>query len=144
MKELTLFWLVSMIILFVIEAATVNLVTVWFALGALAALITSMLGGQLWLQIVVFLAVTVATLFPTRKIAKKYFGKNSHQPTNADAVIGKDCVVLEEIDNLNSTGVVKCQGIVWTARSQTGETIEKDAVVTAIAIEGVKLIVARK
>lgn len=144
MKELTLFWLVSMIILFVVEAATVNLVTVWFALGALAALITSMLGGQLWLQIVVFLAVTVATLFPTRKIAKKYFNKSSHQPTNADAVIGKDCVVLEEIDNLNSTGAVKCQGIVWTARSQTGEAIEKDAVVTAIAIEGVKLIVARK
>ncbi len=144
MKELTLFWLVSMIILFVIEAATVNLVTLWFAFGALAALITSMLGGQLWLQIVVFLVVTVATLFPTRKLAKKYFGKGSHQPTNADAVIGKDCVVLEEIDNLNSTGAVKCKGVVWTARSQTGESIEKDAVVTVIAIEGVKLIVARK
>ncbi len=144
MKEMTLFWLIAMIALFAVEAATVNLVTLWFAFGALAALITSLLGGQLWLQIVVFIAVTVITLIPTRKIAKKYFGKNRHQATNSDMVIGKDCIVVEEIDNLISKGAVKCAGKEWSARSENGEKIAEGETVTAIAIEGVKLIVRRK
>lgn len=144
MKEMTVFWLVAMIALFVVEAATVNLVTLWFAFGALAALITSLLGGELWLQIVVFIAVTVITLIPTRKIAKKYFSKSHHQATNSDLVIGKDCIVVEEIDNLISTGAVKCLGKEWTARSENGEKIAVGETVIAIAIEGVKLIVRKK
>ncbi len=141
MKEMTIFWLVSMIALFVIEAATVNLVTVWFAFGALAALITSVAGGSLWLQIVLFIAVTIITLIPTRALAKKFFNKSKHQPTNADMVIGKPCTVTEEIDNLSGTGAVKCLGKEWSARSESGEKIEKGTVTTVVAIEGVKLIV---
>lgn len=144
MKEMTVFWLVSMIALFVVEAVTVNLMTIWFAFGALAALVTSLLGGQLWLQIVVFIAVTVLTLIPTRKLAKKYFSKSHHQPTNADMVIGKDCTVVEDIDNLLATGAVKCMGKEWTARSESGEKIAQGETVTAVAIEGVKLIVRPK
>ena len=144
MKEMTVFWLVAMIALFVVEAATVNLVTLWFAFGALAALITSLLGGELWLQIVIFIAVTVITLIPTRKLAKKYFSKSHHQATNSDLVIGKDCIVVEEIDNLISTGAVKCLGKEWTARSENGEKIAVGETVIAIAIEGVKLIVRKK
>ena len=144
MKEMTVFWLVSMIVLFVIEAATVNLMTLWFAFGALAALVTSLLGGQLWLQIVVFIVVTILTLIPTRKIAKKYFSKSHHQATNFDMVIGKDCIVVEDIDNLLSTGAVKCMGKEWTARSENSEKIAVGETVTAIAIEGVKLIVRPK
>ena len=143
-KEMTVFWLVAMIAFFVVEAATVNLLTLWFAFGALAALITSLLGGELWLQIVVFIVVTVITLIPTRKLAKKYFSKNHHQATNSDIVIGKDCIVVEEIDNLLSTGAVKCLGKEWTARSESGEKIAAGETVTAVAIEGVKLIVRRK
>ena len=144
MKEMTVFWLVSMIALFVIEAATVNLMTLWFAFGALAALIASLLGAELWLQIVLFIAVTIVTLIPTRKIAKKYFGKAKHQPTNADMVIGKECIVTEKIDNLSSTGAVKCMGKQWTARSEDGEVIAEGEVVTAVEIKGVKLIVSPK
>ena len=144
MKEMTLFWLISMIVLFVVEAATVNLMTLWFAFGALAALITSLLGGELWLQIVMFIAVTVITLIPTRKLAKKYFSKSHHQATNSDIVIGKDCIVVEEIDNLISTGAVKCLGKEWTARSEDGRKIATGETVTAVAIEGVKLIVRQK
>lgn len=144
MKEMTLFWLIAMIALFVIEAATVNLVTLWFAFGALAALITALLHGQLWLQIVVFIAVTVITLIPTRKLAKKYFSKSHHQATNYDMVIGKDCTVTEEIDNLLSVGAVRCLGKEWSARSENGEKIAAGETVTAIAIEGVKLIVRLK
>ena len=144
MKEMTLFWLIAMIALFVAEAATVNLMTLWFAFGALAALITSLLGGQLWLQIVVFIAVTIITLIPTRRLAKKYFSKNHHQATNSDIVIGKDCIVVEEIDNLLSVGAVKCLGKEWTARSEDGKKIALGETVTAVAIDGVKLIVRRK
>ncbi len=144
MKEMTLFWLIAMIALFVAEAATVNLMTLWFAFGALAALITSLLGGQLWLQIVVFIAVTIITLIPTRRLAKKYFSKNHHQATNSDIVIGKDCIVVEEIDNLLSVGAVKCLGKEWTARSEDGKKIAPGETVTAVAIDGVKLIVRRK
>lgn len=143
MKEMTLFWLVAMIALFVVEAATVNLVTLWFAFGALAALVTSLLGGELWLQIVIFIAVTIITLIPTRKLAKKYFSKN-YQATNSDMVIGKDCSVVEDIDNLLSTGAVKCMGREWTARSENGEKMTAGETVTAVAIEGVKLIVRKK
>ena len=144
MKEMTLFWLISMIALFVVEAATVNLVTIWFAFGALGALVTSLLGGDLWLQIVIFIAVTILTLIPTRKLAKKYFSKSHHQATNSDIVIGKDCVVVEDIDNLLSAGAVKCMGKEWTARSENGEKIAAGETVTATAIEGVKLIVRPK
>lgn len=144
MKEMTLFWLIAMIALFIVEAATVNLVTLWFAFGALAALATSLLGGELWLQIVIFIAVTIITLIPTRKLAKKYFSKNHHQATNSDMVIGKDCSVVEDIDNLLSTGAVKCMGREWTARSESGEKMTAGETVTAVAIEGVKLIVRKK
>ena len=144
MKEMTLFWLIAMIALFVAEAATVNLMTLWFAFGALAALIASLLGGQLWLQIVVFIAVTIITLIPTRRLAKKYFSKSHHQATNSDIVIGKDCIVVEEIDNLLSAGAVKCLGKEWTARSEDGKKIALGETVTAVAIDGVKLIVRRK
>ncbi|MBO5937499.1 MAG: NfeD family protein [Clostridia bacterium] len=144
MKEMTLFWLISIIVLFIVEAATVNLMTIWFAFGALAALVTSLLGGKLWLQIVVFIAVTIVTLIPTRKLAKKYFSKSHHQPTNSDMVIGKECIVTEDIDNLVSVGAVKCAGKEWTARSEHGERIAAGETVTAVAIEGVKLIVRPK
>lgn len=141
MKEMTLFWLIAMVVLFIAEAATVNLVTIWFAFGALGALITSLAGGELWLQIVVFIAVTVATLIPTRRLAKKYFGKGKHQPTNADMVIGKECIVTEQIDNIAATGTVKCLGKLWSARTKNGSIVAPGQRVTAVAIEGVKLIV---
>lgn len=143
MKEMTIFWLVAMIGLFIVEAATVNLVTIWFAFGALAALITSVAGGELWLQIAIFLAVTIITLIPTRKLAKKYFGKNRHQATNADMYIGQLCTVTENIDNINAQGAVRCLGKEWTARSRNGEKIAVGETVTAVAIEGVKLIVKK-
>jgi membrane protein implicated in regulation of membrane protease activity len=142
-KEMTVFWLVAMIGLFIVEAATVNLVTIWFAFGALAALITSIAGGELWLQIVMFIAVTIITLIPTRKLAKKYFGKNRHQATNADMYIGQLCTVTEDIDNINALGAVRCMGKEWTARSESGEKIAAGETVTAVAIEGVKLIVKK-
>ncbi len=143
MNELTIFWLVAVIILGIIEASTVSLVCIWFALGALAALISSLFGGPLWLQILLFIIVTVVTLIFTRPLVKKYFSKDSHKPTNADMVIGKDANVIEAIDNLSGTGAVRCMGKIWSARSENGEIIAEGQIVTPVKIEGVKLIVSK-
>lgn len=141
MNELTIFWLVAVIVLGVIEAITVGLVTVWFALGALAALISSLFGGPLWLQILLFFVVTAVSLITTRPLVKKYFGKSSHKPTNADMVIGKQAHVTEAIDNLRGTGAVKCLGKEWSARSENGEAVAVGEIVVPVKIDGVKLIV---
>ena len=141
MDNIEIFWLAASIVLFVLEAVTVSLVTIWFALGALGALFTALLGGELWLQIVVFFAVTIITLIETRPIVKKHFNKNHHQPTNADTLIGKICVVTEDIDNVAATGQATCLGQVWSARSLNGETIKKGSKAKVDSIHGVKLIV---
>lgn len=144
MNELSIFWLAAVIVLGIVEALTVGLVTVWFALGALAALISSLFGGPLWLQILLFFVVTAVTLITTRPLVKKYFGKNSHKPTNADMVIGKEAQVTESIDNVKGLGAVRCQGKEWSARSENGEAIPKGEIVIPVKIEGVKLIVKAK
>mgnify|MGYP000023138427 FL=1 len=136
-------WLVAMVALLIVEALVPGLVSIWFAIGAFAALIAALLGAPLWLQVVWFLAVSVATLALTRPLARRYVNSRV-QPTNADALIGRDCVVTETIDNLAGTGAVKIDGKVWTARAESEE--EKYAVgdvVKAQKIEGVKLIVKK-
>lgn len=143
MNELTIFWLVAVIALGVIEAITVGLVTVWFALGALAALVSSLFGGPLWLQILLFIVVTAVSLVTTRPLVKKYFNKDSHKATNADMVIGEKAAVVESINNLEGTGAVKCQGKEWSARSKDNEVIESGEIVTVVEIQGVKLIVKK-
>lgn len=141
MDKIEIFWLAACILMFVVEAVTVNLVSVWFALGALAALITALIGGQLWLQIVIFFAVTILTLIATRPLVKKYFNKQHHEPTNADMLIGKICIVTQDIDNIAATGEANCSGSTWTARSLTGSIIKKGSKARVHSIQGVKLIV---
>lgn len=137
----TFAWLVLMVVLFGTEVVTVNLTTIWFALGALAALICSICGGQLWLQIVWFLAVSVLALVFTKPLVKKYVN-NKAQATNADMVIGQTCIVVEPVDNVKGTGAVTVGGKTWTARSEHGDVFAPGERVTAMRIEGVKLIVA--
>lgn len=140
----TMFWLVAMIVLLVIEGVVPGLVSIWFALGALAALISAALGAPIWLQCLWFAFVSVGTLALTRPLAKKYVNAKV-QPTNADVLIGKECVVTEEIDNLLGQGQVIAQSMEWTARSAVEELkIPKGSVVTVERIEGVKLIVSAK
>lgn len=141
MLDMSIVWLVAMVALLIVEALVPGLVSIWFAIGALAALIAALLHAPLWLQIVWFLAVSVATLVLTRPLAQKFVNSRT-QPTNADALIGRDCVVTESIDNLAGTGAVKIDGKVWTARSENENArFAAGDVVTAVRIEGVKLIV---
>lgn len=136
-------WLVAMVVLLIVEAIVPGLVSIWFAIGALAALIAALLNAPLWLQVVWFLAVSAATLVLTRPLAQRYVNSRV-QPTNADALIGRDCVVTEDIDNLAGTGAVKIGGKVWTARAEDeNEKYAQGDVVKAVRIEGVKLIVKK-
>lgn len=103
------FWLIALIVLLVGEAITIGLTFVWFAVGALGALIVSVLGGALWLQVVVFLALSGVTLALARPVFARFL-KTSHAATNADRVIGQTAVVTEQIDNLSGTGQVNVAG----------------------------------
>jgi membrane protein implicated in regulation of membrane protease activity len=139
--NMALVWLIAMIVLLIIEAAIPGLVSIWFAIGALAALISALFKAPLWLQIVWFLVVSIATLCLTRPLAQKYVNSRV-QPTNSDALIGKDCLVTEDINNLEGTGAVKIEGKIWTARAENeDEHYVAGEVVKAVRIEGVKLIV---
>ena len=138
--NMSIVWVVIMVVFLVVEAATAGLTCIWFAIGSLAALIAALFDAQLWLQIVWFLVISFVTLYFTRPLVKKYVNSRS-QPTNADMVIGKEALVTEDIDNVEATGAVSVGGKVWTARSADGGRIKSGAVVSVLRIEGVKLIV---
>ncbi len=139
--SMTAVWLVAMIVLLIIEGIVPGLVSIWFAIGAFAAMISAILGAPLWLQVLWFFAVSILTLCLTRPFAKKYVNSRA-TPTNADMLIGKECVVTEEIDNVLGTGTVTVGGKVWTARTEEPDgKAETGKVMTVVKIEGVKLIV---
>ena len=133
-------WIGAMIAFGILEAATVNMISIWFVGGALAALIAAVLGAQLWLQCLIFFAVSgvlLACLFP---VAKKHIGAKS-VPTNLDRMIGEEAVVTEAVDNLHGTGALKIDGKEWSVRSASGEPIPSGCVVKVVKIEGVRLYV---
>ena len=140
---LTVIWIVLLGLFLILDAATVQLVSAWFALGALCALLANLCGvGVIW-QIVLFLIVSAICLIATRPLVKKMTATKI-QKTNADRCIGAEAVVLEEINNLKSTGLVKAMGNTWTARAEDGSVIPKDAVVIVRKMDGVKLIVSQQ
>lgn len=135
-----IFWIVLLVVLIIVEAVTAQLVTIWFAAGAAAALIAELCGLQQWLQWVIFIAVSAVALIATRPLVRKVTNKTV-QPTNADRCIGQTAVVIEDIDNIEGKGQVHVNGVTWTARSSDGSVFRKDERVTVEKIEGVKLIV---
>ncbi len=136
-------WLALLILFAVAEALTVGLVSVWFAAGALVALLSTFFTGNIWVQIFLFLAVSLAAMVILRPLARRYV-LPTVVPTNADRVIGREAVVTEAIDNLNGKGAVVVFGVAWTARSEDGAPIPEAATVVVKRIEGVKLFVERK
>jgi membrane protein implicated in regulation of membrane protease activity len=134
-------WLIALIVLLVGEAITVGLTFIWFAVGALFALLTAVLGGGIWLQIAVFLVTSALTLALVRPAAARLLRTGS-SPTNADRVIGQTALVTESIDNVAGKGQVNISGQVWTARSQYDVAIPAGQEVKVLRIEGVKVFVA--
>lgn len=137
----SILWLVALIALMVLEAATVTLVSLWFALGALAALVTSLFVDNIWVQFGVFLAVSLVTLLAIRPLTRRYVTPKQ-VATNADQVVGMEALVTQAIDNLNATGQVSVKGAVWTARTEEETVIPAGSTVKVLRIEGVKLIVS--
>lgn len=137
---ISILWLVLLAVLIVIEIATLGLTTIWFAGGALTAFLASLLGGPVWLQIVLFLVVSVLLLIFTRPVAVKYMNKEV-QKTNVDSIPGETGIVIQTIDNLKAQGQVMVKGMEWSARTKDGKIIEEGKVVNVTAVEGVKLIV---
>ena len=135
-----LIWLALLILFGVGEAATVGLASIWFAAGSLAALICALLGGPVWLQVVLFLVVSALCLVALRPIVRKHFNTKV-QPTNADRILGETARVTEEIDNFQGKGAVIISGMTWTARSSEATPIPAGSTVRVLRIEGVKVIV---
>lgn len=134
-------WLAALIFFVVIEIATVGLTTIWFAGGALIAEIAQLLNAPFWLQVVLFFVVSIVLLVVTRPLAIKYINRNRTK-TNVDSLIGKQAVVIEDIDNIKGLGRVRIQGIEWMARTKNpDEKPHVNDVVHILAVEGVKLIV---
>ncbi len=138
LSPVALFWLVALIVFAAVEAATVGLVSIWFAAGALAALITAGLGGPLWLQLTLFLAVSGVMLALLRPFVKKIAVPHRTR-TNADRHLGQTALVTEEINNLAETGAVRLDGVVWSARSEDGQVIPVGTLITVRRISGVKV-----
>ena len=141
MTDMVIFWLVAMVALIVIELATLGLTTIWFACGALVAVVAAALDAPLLLQILMFIVVSFAVLLAVRPIAVKYFNKDRTR-TNIESMIGRQAIVVSEIDNMQGIGQVTVNGMEWSARSTINELkIAVGHVVVIRAVDGVKLIV---
>ena len=137
---MTAFWLIAFIALVAGEAATVGLVCIWFAAGAVGGFLVAVLGGQFWFQLIVFAAVSALALALVRPAASRFI-RPKRSPTNADRVVDQTAMVTETIDNEAGAGQVNVMGQVWTARSALGVVIPAGTQVKVQRIEGVKVFV---
>ncbi len=141
MSEMVTLWLVALIVSIGVEVATLGLTSIWFAGGAVVAVIVAAFHGPVWLQILLFFAVSLLLLFFTRPIAVRYFNRDRVR-TNVESMIGRQAIVTSEIDNLQGIGQVTVGGQEWSARTEAdGMNLQPGTVVDIVAVNGVKLIV---
>lgn len=144
MDNMLFIWLIALIVLIVIELATMWLTTIWFALGALVAAITAALHAPVVLQVVLFLVISIVSFIFTRPLAVKYFNRDRVR-TNVESLIGRQGVVISEINNVEGIGQIQVGGQEWSARTRMdGMTVPVGTVVVVYAVNGVKLIVEPK
>ena len=141
MNWAAIIWLVLLVLFLLTEAATVTMVSLWFAVSALAALIVSLLGGPVWLQTLLFLVVSAVLLALLRPLVRKYVTPRV-TATNVDSVVGSTGLVTASIDNVTAAGQVKLGAMEWTARSTSGVPIPEGTLVKVDRIEGVKVYVS--
>lgn len=140
MKFAAFVWLGLVILFLIAEGATVSLVSLWFAAGAVVAMFAALLGAGAWLQTGLFLVVSGALLLMLRPIVRRYLVPKI-TPTNVDSLVGSTGLVTEAIDNVTASGQVKLGAMEWTARSTTGENIPQGTLIRVDRIEGVKVYV---
>lgn len=136
-----IFWLAAMVIFIIAEATTVTLVSIWFAVGALGAVLIALLGGGLTLQVTVFLALAIVLLIFLRGAVRRHFTPRITR-TNVDSVIGATGIVVTPVNNIAALGQVQINGVEWSARSTDGTHIGAGALVKVDKIEGVKVFVS--
>ena len=132
-------WLAAVIVFIILEAVTYQMISVWFIIGSVGALIAALLGAEFWLQMVIFVALSLVLLVMFRPFAVKRLKTDFR--TNADAAVGKKVTITQTVDNAKGTGEAKLDGLVWSVRTQDGNTLDVGEVAEVKRIEGVKLIV---
>lgn len=137
----SIYWIIILAVFILIEILTLNVTTIWFAGGALAAFIVSLFFDNLLLEIILFFVVSLALLYFTRPIVIKYFNPKQIK-TDYEGVIGKEAVVITAVDNMSTSGQVDVDGQKWSARSLEGNVLKKGTKVMVQGISGAKLIVA--
>lgn len=135
-------WLIVFVVFAALELVSLGLTCIWFAIGALAGCVTSLITDNWIIQAVVFILVTVLVLVFLRPFAVKHLNSKAEK-TNVESMEGKTGKVLVEIDNINATGLIIVDGMEWTARSVDGDVIAKDELVKVVSVEGVKAMVKR-
>ena len=138
---MAIIWLIVAVLFLIGESLTVALVSLWFVVGALAALAAALLGAALWLQVLLFAVVSAVMLLLVRPFLRRCVDPFKVR-TNVDGLTGKQAVVTEAIDNLQGVGTIKLGGLTWSARSEDGSGIPEGTVVEVRAVEGVKAIVS--
>lgn len=141
MNWASIVWLVLLVAFLAAEAATVSMVSLWFAVSALVALLVALLGGPGWLQGTLFLVISAVLLALLRPIVRRYISPRI-TATNVDSVIGSTGLVTAAIDNVSAAGQVKLGAMEWTARSTSGQSIPVGTLVKVDRIEGVKAFVS--
>ena len=137
---MVLFWIIVLVLAVVLEAATTALVSIWFGLGAVAALVVASMTDNVFIQLLVFTVTTTVCIAFTRPFIANLLPKK-HTPTNAELNVGKSAVSIEIIDNARGTGRVKLDGVDWSAVSEDGSVIPGDTVVTVTEVRSAKLVV---
>ena len=138
-----IFWFILIVVFIFMETNTVSLVSIWFALGALVTMIVSLFQVGIWVELVVFVAVSTLTLAALRPVVRKFFTPKLTK-TNIDSLLGQQGLVIASVDNVKGTGTVKLGGLEWSARSTDGEPIAEGTLVTVDRSEGVKAFVTKK
>ena len=136
-----IFWLAAMVVFIAAEAMTVTLVSIWFAAGALGAVLVALMGGGVVLQVTVFLALAVALLLSLRSVVRKRFNPRVTR-TNVDSVVGATGIVLTPVNNIAALGQVQINGVEWSARSTDNTHIPAGTLVKVDRVEGVKVFVS--
>lgn len=141
MNEMLIVWLIVLIAAIVVEVFSLGLTSIWFAGGALVAILADILNAPIYLQVILFLAASVILLVFTRPVAVKYFNKDRVK-TNVESMVGRQAVVIGEIDNLQGIGQVTVSGQEWSAAGVDNNLrIPVGCVVKVVQVKGVKLIV---
>ena len=143
MEPNVIIWLIGIIVFVVLEAVTYQIVSIWFALGAVGGLVASLAGANFTVQMIIFIALSVIFLICLRPVSRKLL-KSKQEKTNVDSMLGKEVLITKEVDNLSGSGQGKVNGVVWTVKSADDSLIPENDIAVVEKVEGVKLIVKRK